>query len=127
MAGTSPGSPRCVGTGDPDGHPAWHHGTACGCGAHHIRWFRPVLPPRAFPPSGRGATAVSVVAPTVVDMTTHICVWFEDGGPHGFGELVCMCGERAVVVLEDDGSEVLVVVESSPASVRGAAELAISA
>jgi hypothetical protein len=60
-------------------------------------------------------------------MTTHICVWFEDGGPHGLGELVCVCGERAIVVLEDDGTEVVVVVESSAASVRGTAELAISA
>lgn len=70
---------------------------------------------------------MSVVAPTVGDMTTHICVWFEDGGPHGLGELVCVCGERALVVLEDDGTEVVVVVESSPASLRGPAELAISA
>ncbi|WP_225755004.1 hypothetical protein [Actinotalea sp. Marseille-Q4924] len=60
-------------------------------------------------------------------MATHICVWFEDGSTPGHGELVCMCGERAVVVLDDDGVEVLVVVEASRASVRERGELAISA
>ena len=70
---------------------------------------------------------MSVAAPTVGDMTTHTCVWFEDGGPHGFGELVCVCGERAVLVLDDDGTEAIVVVAASRASVREAAELAISA
>lgn len=70
---------------------------------------------------------MSVVAPTVGDMTTHICVWFEDGGPHGFGELVCVCGERAVLVVDEDGTEALLVVEGSRASVRDTAELAISA
>ncbi|EYR64357.1 hypothetical protein N866_12035 [Actinotalea ferrariae CF5-4] len=58
---------------------------------------------------------------------THICVWFEDGGPSGHGELVCVCGERAIVVLDDEGVEVLVVVESSRASVRELGELAVSA
>ena len=45
----------------------------------------------------------------------------------GHGELVCVCGERAVVVMDDEGVEVLVVVEASRASVREPAELAISA
>ena len=61
-------------------------------------------------------------------MTTHICIWFEDGGgPVGHGELVCVCGERAVVVMDDEGVEVVVVVESSRASVRERHELAASA
>jgi hypothetical protein len=60
-------------------------------------------------------------------MRTHVCIWFEDGGPSGLGELVCVCGERAVVVIDDEGVAVVVVMESSTASVRERAELAISA
>lgn len=70
---------------------------------------------------------MSVPTPTVGGMATHICVWFEDGGPHGLGELVCVCGERAVVVLEEDGTTSVVVVQSAAASVRERGELAISA
>lgn len=60
-------------------------------------------------------------------MTTHICIWFEDGGPSGLGELVCVCGERAVVVVDEEGVEAVVVLATSAASVRRQDELAMSA
>lgn len=38
-------------------------------------------------------------------MTTHTCVFFDDGEP----ELLCVCGVRALAVLDDDGETVVVV------------------
>lgn len=34
----------------------------------------------------------------------HICVYFEDGWP----DLTCVCGERAVLIADDDGETVAV-------------------
>ena len=50
---------------------------------------------------------MSVVVPTVGDMETttgpstrtHICIYFDDGGP----ELLCSCGCRAVLLVDDEG------------------------
>lgn len=56
-------------------------------------------------------------------MAAHTCVWFDDGEP----ELVCVCGARAVAVLEDDGETVVLVpvdddatVTALPSPARGA-------
>lgn len=38
-------------------------------------------------------------------MTTHTCVFFDDGEP----ELLCVCGGRAVAVLDVDGETVVLV------------------
>ena len=66
---------------------------------------------------------------------THICVYFDDGGP----EHVCVCGSRALLVLDDGGTQggVLVALldESAPVTALTArgrtrardGELAVSA
>jgi hypothetical protein len=36
---------------------------------------------------------------------THTCVYFDDGGP----EHVCVCGSRALLVLDEDGTEGVLV------------------
>ena len=48
------------------------------------------------------------------DMTTdHVCVFFDDGDD----DHLCGCGERALVLVGEDGLEVLVMVESDGALV----------
>lgn len=65
---------------------------------------------------------------------THICVYFDDGGP----EHVCVCGSRALLVVDEHtGESVLVALldESAPVSALAghgrardhAGELAVSA
>lgn len=46
--------------------------------------------------------------------TNHVCTYFEDGDL----ELACACGERAVLLHEEDGSETLVLLEPHPADVQ---------
>lgn len=46
---------------------------------------------------------VSVALRTVRGMSKHICVYFDDGGL----EPACVCGERLIVVVEEDGVEVV--------------------
>jgi hypothetical protein len=75
---------------------------------------------------------VSVVALTVERMTTtriHTCIYFDDGG----AEHRCACGSRAFYLVEEDGTDpVLVVLHDDAELPREAAdrlvrELAISA
>lgn len=59
--------------------------------------------------AGDRSVAVSVGRVSVADMSTHVCVWFEDTWPeHG-----CDCGARAVAVLDEDGDAVLVELDLS--------------
>ena len=54
------------------------------------------------------ATGAWVAAVTVGGMATdriHRCIYFDDGGP----ELLCVCGGRGMVLVEDEGSEALLV------------------
>lgn len=50
---------------------------------------------------------MSEVGSTVRDMSKHICVYFDDGGP----EPVCVCGERIVVLMDEHGIEVVAALE----------------
>jgi predicted amidohydrolase len=36
---------------------------------------------------------------------THTCIYFDDGGP----ELLCVCGGRGVILVEDDASEGMLI------------------
>ncbi len=54
-------------------------------------------------------TVVSEAGVSVADMSTHVCLWFEDTWP----EHCCDCGARAVMIIEDDGSAVLVELDMS--------------
>ena len=59
--------------------------------------------------AGDRSVAASVGRVSVADMSTHVCVWFEDTWPeHG-----CDCGARAVAVLDEDGDAVLVELDLS--------------
>ncbi|VTR77835.1 hypothetical protein CHMI_02607 [Cellulomonas hominis] len=58
---------------------------------------------------------MSVVLRTVVVMRSgrHLCTWFDDADGV---ELLCGCGARAVVVVDDEtGETVVVVVPDEPA------------
>lgn len=56
-----------------------------------------------------GSGAVSEGRVSVAGMSTHVCVWFEDTWPeHG-----CDCGARAVMIIEEDSSAVLVELDTS--------------
>lgn len=57
---------------------------------------------------------MSVGVRTVVPMSSrrHLCIWFEDGD--GI-DVVCVCGARAVTVLDDEtGDLVVVALEEEP-------------
>ncbi len=71
--------------------------------------------------AGPCSPAVSEAGATVRDMSTHVCVWFEDSWP----EHCCDCGARSVLVLDDDGNAVLVELDLTTA--RRATALPISA
>lgn len=45
--------------------------------------------------------------------STHICVYFDDGGL----DHVCDCGQSAILVVDEDGLEVLVAMERAGATV----------
>lgn len=64
--------------------------------------------PREFATRGRRTAVVSVVVRTVVGMSSqrHTCIWFDDGD--GL-EVLCVCGARAVAVLDDESGELVVV------------------
>ena len=48
-----------------------------------------------------------------VSTRTHVCVYFDDGElDHG-----CVCGSRAILVLDEDGLEALVVLDDDGATV----------
>jgi hypothetical protein len=76
---------------------------------------------------------VSVAGTTVAGMGTeriHTCIYFDDGDP----ELLCVCGGRGMILVEDDDSEGMLVallddVDISPAQVTVTLrrELAVSA
>lgn len=63
---------------------------------------------------GGRIAAVSVVVRTVVCMSgRHVCTWFDDADGV---ELLCVCGGRAVVVVDDEtGDDLLVVLADEPA------------
>ncbi len=49
-----------------------------------------------------------MTAATVGDMAsdrTHRCTYFDDGGP----ELLCVCGGRGMILVEDDASEGMLI------------------
>lgn len=71
--------------------------------------------------AGAPSWGVSEGRVTVADMSTHVCVWFEDTWP----DHSCDCGARAVLVIDDDGEGVLAELDLTPA--RGEVALAISA
>lgn len=52
-------------------------------------------------------------AATVADMSTHVCVWFEDTWP----DHVCACGARAVLITGDDGEPTFAVLDEVRAEV----------
>lgn len=52
--------------------------------------------------SGAGAS--------VAAMSTHACVWFEDSWP----DHVCVCGARAVVVVDELGDTFYAILEATP-------------
>lgn len=43
-------------------------------------------------------------------MSTHVCVWFEDSWP----DHVCVCGARAVVVVDELGDTFYAILEATP-------------
>lgn len=43
-------------------------------------------------------------------MSTHVCVWFEDSWP----DHVCVCGARAVVVVDELGDTFYAVLDDAP-------------
>ncbi len=58
---------------------------------------------------------MSVGVRTVVTMSSgrHLCIWFEDGDGV---EVVCVCGARAVTVVDEETGELVVVaLEEEPA------------
>lgn len=56
--------------------------------------------------------AVSDPGASVADMSTHVCVWFEDSWP----EHLCVCGARAVMLVDEDGEGTLVVLDEPAGS-----------
>ncbi len=58
-------------------------------------------------PPGMSSPAVSVAGATVDDMAqnTHACTFFDDGDL----DLVCVCGARGAVVIDDDAPDGLLV------------------
>ena len=71
--------------------------------------------------AGSRSRGVSEGGVTVADMSTHVCVWFEDSWP----DHSCDCGARAVLVIDDDGDTLLV--ELDLATARAEVALPISA
>lgn len=62
--------------------------------------------------AGRTSTGLSAAGVTVAAMSTHVCVWFEDSWP----DHVCVCGARAVVVVDELGDTFYAILEA-PAEV----------
>lgn len=62
---------------------------------------------------GARSDAVSEVVRTVGDMNgRHLCTWFDDADGV---ELLCVCGARAVVVVDDEtGDELVVLLADEP-------------
>jgi hypothetical protein len=50
-------------------------------------------------------------------MSKHICVYFDDGGP----EPGCVCGERVALITDEDGFDVLVLLDAEPCDAEAAA------
>ena len=57
--------------------------------------------------AGGTSTGLSVAGVSVAAMSTHACVWFEDSWP----DHVCVCGARAVVVVDELGDTVYAILE----------------
>ena len=57
-----------------------------------------------------GSAPVSGHGITVAAMSTHVCVWFEDSWP----DHVCVCGARAVVVVDELGDTSYAVLDDAP-------------
>ncbi len=60
--------------------------------------------------AGGRSVGVSVAGSTVAAMSTHVCVWFEDSWP----DHVCVCGARAVVVVDELGDTFYAVLDDAP-------------
>lgn len=60
--------------------------------------------------AGRTSTGLSGAGATVAAMSTHVCVWFEDSWP----DHVCVCGARAVVVVDELGDTFYAVLDDAP-------------
>ncbi len=58
----------------------------------------------------RISPAVSDAGVNVAAMSTHVCVWFEDSWP----DHVCVCGARAVVVMDELGDTFYAVLDDAP-------------
>ena len=61
--------------------------------------------------AGSASADLSVAGATVAAMSTHVCVWFEDTWP----DHVCVCGARAVVVVDELGDTFYAILEEAPA------------
>lgn len=60
--------------------------------------------------AGETSAEVSEPRATVAAMSTHVCVWFEDSWP----DHVCVCGARAVVVVDELGDTFYAILEATP-------------
>ncbi|GEN78435.1 hypothetical protein N867_09830 [Actinotalea fermentans ATCC 43279 = JCM 9966 = DSM 3133] len=60
--------------------------------------------------AGGTSAVLSVARISVAAMSTHVCVWFEDSWP----DHVCVCGARAVVVVDELGDTFYAVLDDAP-------------
>jgi hypothetical protein len=60
--------------------------------------------------AGGTSAGLSVAGATVAAMSTHVCVWFEDSWP----DHVCVCGARAVVVVDELGETLYAILDTAP-------------
>lgn len=60
--------------------------------------------------AARTSVPLSDAGASVADMSTHVCVWFEDSWP----DHVCVCGARAVVVVDELGDTFYAILETAP-------------
>jgi hypothetical protein len=59
--------------------------------------------------AGPASADMSDAGITVAAMSTHVCVWFEDSWP----DHVCVCGARAVVVVDELGDTFYAVLDDA--------------